>query len=100
MAITITDEMRQAVHAEDCERNGHLVDLTNMFERGQGTGRGNIRSSDGSLPHIVCTHCGATFIVDEVPAPDYAAAEKQFNDRLLPAHRQPPRKRAPRTADH
>ena len=94
MSIEVTDEMRAAVMAEMCDRDGHSIALDRMFnttERGR-----NIGGHDDREPHIYCTRCGMVWLVINDPAGNYDEAEMRLRDRLYkadPLNKRPERPR-------
>lgn len=87
MAVTITDEMRRAVHEEDCRQLGHILS-TDRALRLDGRA-GHVAGPDGQQPHITCVRCQKVWLVIEEPADDYDTATQQLDARLLPEHRRP-----------
>jgi hypothetical protein len=77
--VKITDEMRQAVHAEDCAAAGHLLDFGAMMTYEQVAGRSvlHVGSPDElQLPHIRCTRCTRVWIVFPAEGWGYEDAER------------------------
>ena len=76
MAIELTDEMRDAVHIEDCARDGHVPNVSKMF--------GNsdtftlsvdvLGPDDGTLPYVYCTRCFYVWLVMPEPSRNYQEA--------------------------
>lgn len=85
-AVEITDEIRQAVHREDCERLGHQLNISNAFKARAAMNTGGLELAamdETELPHVLCDRCGAAWIVLPAPGADYAAAEEAVIE-LLP----------------
>ncbi len=82
MAIELTDEMRQAVLAEMCEKEGHYLSLGSALVRDE-QGHNQIGSQDpGRLPHLSCSRCGRAWIIVDDPGTNYDDAAKKFRGRL------------------
>lgn len=92
-AVDVTDEMRRAVYDADCDRRGHVPDISQLISNDptvfpdENTIR--IRAEDpDTVPHLFCKRCGKVWLVVD-PAVDYDAAEVALNDKLQPKyHRQ------------
>ena len=83
MAITVTDEMRQAVHEEDCGRLGHDLALDDAFQFIPGSLSPRLGARDAkTIPHMRCRRCGHVFLILEDGGSDYAEAEAKFKARL------------------
>ncbi len=80
--IEITDEMRTAVLAEMCDREGHFIGFNEALgpdEKDHTT----VKNRDpDKLPHFYCTRCGLTWIVVEQAAANYDDADTKFRGRL------------------
>lgn len=107
MAITVTEEMRQAVYAADCDVKGHAFQIGELFhtvpvpaEVRDVVGdpfKKVLGSREGDkLPSISCSRCNKVWLVMEDPGSSYADAETQLAGKLKdPAHAKPkPRKDA------
>lgn len=83
MAITLTDDMRAAVHAEDCERLGHDFAFDAAFQSDPHTSRPSLDSRDaGKMPHLSCRRCGSVWLIIEDAGSSYADAESRLARRL------------------
>jgi hypothetical protein len=79
MTVEITDEIRRAVWAEECQRiGGHDIDDRAAFSWSAGTGQAGQRlaDTDEQLPHLVCRRCGRTWLVVPLEGVDYDDAER------------------------
>jgi len=77
--IELTDEIRKAVLAEMCTNQGHQFALANAVVAASESNRvPNIQIKDWKLPHITCSRCGMVWVVVDVPAPTYEAAEEMI----------------------
>lgn len=83
MTLELTDEIRRAVHVEDCAARGHDIELSTMI-RPRDTARFSVEGSNGHLPHIFCRTCGLTWMVIEIPGDGYDDALARLQARLLP----------------
>lgn len=87
MAVELTDEIRQAVLDEECTRLGHDFDVSTAIT-GDGNTDGPPRMTVGSSrnpdhgPHLRCLRCHRAWILVEVPAVSYLAAEADLIGRL------------------
>lgn len=94
--MEITEEMRRAVLGAECDKLGHVPDISqaisnNPSEVGENTIR--IRAEDAdSIPHISCKRCRKVWLIVEDPGDDYDTAEAALNERLLPKFRRQLRK--------
>lgn len=62
--IEITDEIRRAVHEEDCVVLGHMFDFSNVVRLGPDRNGSTMRARDeDALPHLTCTRCSRVWIV-------------------------------------
>lgn len=90
--IQVTPEMREAVYAEDCKINGHLIDITNMFQISDEDSRAGRHAPDVQGPddetfaHIFCRRCSRVWIVFEEGGRDYDQAVKHFEKALKNAN--------------
>lgn len=94
MAITpddVTEEMRRAVYAADCERKGHefVMDTALRSEPTPNPNHplGHPRTivsgpSDDQLPYIRCRRCPQVWLVIEDPGEDYGDAERRLYGAL------------------
>jgi hypothetical protein len=81
VAVELTDEMRHAVHLDDCARLGHQIDLNTVFSM-EGS-RARIQGPDASkIAHLLCMHCGQVWMVIEEPGSDYLDAENKLKARM------------------
>jgi hypothetical protein len=80
VAIALTDEMRQAVHDEDCARLGHQLDTRNALVYEVGNER--VQGPVGQEPHFSCRRCGRVWIVVAEPGRGYDDADRKFRARL------------------
>lgn len=88
VAFEVTEEIRVAVRAEDCARWGHMLNLEQAIVGGAIRGLGaHIGRDDGLQPHLTCRRCEKVWLIEEVPADGYDAAEAASNERLRPEHR-------------
>jgi hypothetical protein len=89
VAIEVTDEIRRAVWAEECQRiGGHDIDTGAAFAwsaaysaqsvASQATGQAvqNLADTDEQLPHLACRRCGRTWLVVPLEGIDYDDAER------------------------
>lgn len=86
--MELTDEIRQAVHTEDCDRLGHQFDFTNTMAPDI-TKAGRIKHRLGStddlkLPYIECTRCERVWIVTPEDKFGYEDAERNLYKDLDP----------------
>lgn len=93
--MDVTDEMRRAVYAADCDQLGHLMDISqaisnNPDEHGINTIRVRAEDSD-TVPHLLCKRCSQVWLIVD-PGVDYDTAEAALNERLLPKFRRQLRK--------
>jgi len=88
MTTPVTPEMREAVYAEDCKKNGHILDITNMFQNSDedsiaGRHAPDVQGPDDeTFAHIFCRRCGRVWIVLEDSGRDYDQAVKKFQKLL------------------
>lgn len=84
MAIEVTDEMRQAVHEEDCARLGHDFALEDAFQSVPGGSpypQLGARDSE-AIPHLRCRRCARVFLIIEDGGNDYDDAAEKLKARL------------------
>lgn len=76
--MEITDEMRRAVHEDDCARSGHQIETGGLFQPGAlDADRMRLGSPDElKLPHITCARCGRFWIVLPANGRNYDDAER------------------------
>lgn len=101
MAIEVTDEMRAAVYAADCELKGHAFQIGELFhtvsvpaEQRDLVGdpfKKVLGSRDADkLPSLSCSRCNKVWLVMEDPGTSYADAEAQLAAKLKdPANAKP-----------
>jgi hypothetical protein len=93
MAIDVTEEMRQAVYAADCDVKGHEFQIGDLFQtvpvpavQRDAVGvpfKKMLGSSDADrLPSISCGRCNKVWLVMDAPAASYADAEAQLAAKL------------------
>lgn len=82
-APVLTDEMRQAVHDEDCVLLGHVLSMDNVLVTVRNFSV-RVRGPAGWMPHLLCERCGHVWIVIARDGRNYAVAERRFRERLLP----------------
>lgn len=83
--MQISDEVRAAVLAEQCETQGHDLVMNNVQTGAGQTGDRVIMTvgCDGNRsPHVVCARCDRTWLVLEHGAIGYDAAEADLIERL------------------
>jgi hypothetical protein len=80
VAIELTDEIRQAVHDEDCARLGHQVRTDRAVFRTEAGD--DVRGPDGQLAHIRCIRCQKAWLVVEEPGSSYDDAVTKFKAKL------------------
>lgn len=104
MAIDVTDELRQAVYAADCEANGHLLSIRECISNDPdlpGLNTPAVRSEDPEkVPHLSCQRCGKVWLVIEDAGDGYDDAVQKVTRRLkdpstLRVGRQPRREKPP-----
>jgi hypothetical protein len=78
--VELTDDIRQAVHDEDCARLGHHIDTNTAVLWGGGSER--VEGPAGQMPHFSCRRCGRVWIVVADPGRGYDDAEAKFRARL------------------
>lgn len=94
--MEITDEMRAAVLAEKCERNGHVPDISQLVSNdphvypGEQTIRVRAKQDD-TIPHVSCKSCGWVWLIG-ADGPSYDAAEDNLNTQLAPKNRRKARR--------
>lgn len=86
--MELTDEIRQAVHTEDCERLGHQFDFTNTMAPDM-TKAGRIKhrlgaTDDLKLPYVECTRCERVWIIVPEDSFGYEDAERNLYKDLDP----------------
>jgi len=83
VSVNITDEMRAAVHDEDCSNLGHDINLETAFMVSDTVPRAQFGSRDpNKMPHLSCLRCGRVWLVLEDAGTSYAEAEAKFTGRL------------------
>lgn len=77
MPIEITDELRRAVHDEDCAEHGHVIDFNGAFQRLSTDPHGGLSlegPDEATLAHLHCSRCSKVWLIVEDPGNDYADA--------------------------
>lgn len=105
MAIEVTDELRRAVYAADCERLGHWYDMGAIVghtddvlpENPTGLPTAVLRAPDPTqMPHLLCRRCGKVWLVIDEPGDGYDDAVEKVTRRMggptLPAEALKPRR--------
>jgi len=83
VSVNITDEMRAAVHDEDCSNLGHDMSLDTAFLIMDTVPRAQFGSRDpDKMPHLSCLRCGRVWLVIEDAGASYADAEAKLTGRL------------------
>lgn len=93
MAIEVTEEMRQAVYAADCDVKGHAFQIGDLFhslpipaEQRDGVGdpfKKILGSRDETkLPSISCSRCNQVWLVIEDPGASYDDAMTKLKERV------------------
>lgn len=102
MAIEVTEEMRAAVYAADCERLGHMINVQSAFSgvpvTGETASATDLLGPDADkLPYISCFRCGNVWVVIPESAGSYDAttakikADLKNPDSLKPKVRSAPK---------
>ncbi len=95
MALTVTDEMRAAVHAEDCAARGHDIDINNAFSSdGSAEGQLDVRGHAGQIAHLACRRCGQVWLITEDPGTSYDDAVAKEKARVKDPDSVKPKPRA------
>lgn len=89
--MEITDEVRAAVLAAECETRGHVIDVSQAIRDNpnESPDRSTIRvmAREGdTIPHLFCRRCGWVWLIG-ADGPSYDAAEDAMNERSAPKHR-------------
>lgn len=83
--MEITDEVRRAVLAGECQRSGHVMDISEAFSNDPnipGDATTNVRAhTPGKLPHLFCQRCGCVWLVLDA-GHDYDDAVDRLKTRL------------------
>lgn len=93
MAIEVTEEMRAAVYAADCDVKGHAFQIGDLFhslpipaEQRDGVGdpfKKVLGSHDeDKLPSISCSRCNKVWLVIEDPGSSYDDAVAKLKNRV------------------
>lgn len=83
MAIELTDEIRQAVHDEECAKLGHAFDTSTVLTMDlSGGGTKVVLSDRDKAPHLSCPRCGRVWLLVEQNIIGYDAAENDLLGRL------------------
>ncbi|MBW0088220.1 hypothetical protein I4I77_01180 [Pseudonocardia sp. KRD-188] len=78
--MIITDEMRRAVHEEDCEQLGHMLATESVISI---EGRTAQVAGPGDLqPHLNCRRCGKVWLVIEDAGDGYDDAVQRVSKRF------------------
>jgi hypothetical protein len=100
MAIEITEELRQAVHEDDCEHLGHIFNLNMIFGALPGetgpisTGAAVITGpNDTTFPHLKCSRCGHVWLVIPESGKTYDDAAQNLKSKLTDPESIQPAKR-------
>lgn len=83
----LNDQIRAAVHREDCERLGHQINISNLFKMRHDSNAGGVdlKSEDElKLPHLYCDRCDWTVMVLPVNGYGYEDAERILYRFLSP----------------
>ena len=94
----LTDAIRQAVHAEDCEARGHMYVISTMLQAVQDAPvmhqvvQG---PTDAQLPFLSCGRCDKVWLVMEDPGASYADAVTTLAVKLKDPADAKPKKRPP-----
>lgn len=99
MATEVTEEMRRAVYAADCEALGHIPDAnTAIVAAGPARGGGGDVGGpdDETLPHMRCRRCGSVWLMWPERFDTYAAAVTAVRGLLKDPAGLQPKKRPPR----
>ncbi|HST77285.1 MAG TPA: hypothetical protein VLN58_02230 [Verrucomicrobiae bacterium] len=87
----ITDEIRQKVYDDDCDRNGHNFDFNNVIgptdlpnpNDPRGRTKMVLRAQDPTLlPHITCKRCSRIWIVFDANGRNYDEALTELQKRI------------------
>jgi hypothetical protein len=106
MAVELTDEMRRAVHREDCERDGHNLDTRGMIAMDTSTTKGGTFRADiggpdeNTLPYMSCGNCGVVWLVWPQEFENYEAAVAAVRGLMKVPEVLKPKPRRPRAAGH
>lgn len=85
--VEITDEMRAAVFAAECERRGHVPDIDEAISNDPTVypDENTIRiraDTPGLIPHIRCRRCGHVWLIIDDPGQGYDHAVAKLQARL------------------
>lgn len=83
--MKITDEMRRAVHLEDCAKLGHEIrtdQAIQMFQVAPLTFHQGVVNPTDQLPHLYCARCGTAWLVVPDEGADYEDAERALYGKL------------------
>lgn len=77
MAIEVTEEMRAAVYAADCERLGHMFNLNTALRPVEASNLLSTTAEVGgpnedTIAHLSCNRCPKIWLVIEDPGENYA----------------------------
>lgn len=87
--MDVTDEMRMAVYAADCEATGHDIDNVNTLLRMSDLAG----PDDDTLPHLTCNRCRQVWVLAADPGADYPDAVAKEKARVKDPDRIKPRRR-------
>lgn len=94
--MDVTEEMRAAVYTADCDRLGHIPDISQAISNDPGVNMIRIRAEDPSmLPHISCRRCGRVWLIAEESGQGYDDAIERRNQRVKPEFVRAPREPEP-----
>jgi hypothetical protein len=101
MAIEVTEEMRRAVYALDCDAKGHLVDFSNAVgltavpnaNGGSYPAQDVLGPNDETLPHLTCRRCGRVWLIVEDAGDNYPDAVARLQGKVLNPDDFKPRKK-------
>lgn len=95
--MEVTEEMRRAVYAADCEAQGHMWDTSRLIGQtddpllGDGVPATVVRAPDpDQLPHLACRRCDLVWLLMDEPGHGYDAALAQAQARVGGAATTPP----------
>lgn len=87
MDIEITDELRAAVYADDCQSQGHMPDMMIGYGPQDDVdileGRPGPSGEKDDLPHVQCRRCKRVWIIlADSPGTSYEQAEAGIERRM------------------
>lgn len=86
MAVKYTAEQRRQVLLDECQTEGHLLNLDYCVRQGEAKPLA-IEGPDGRMPSIRCRRCSQVWLVDPTPHDTYDQAESAHNQQVKPEHR-------------